>query len=296
MPGSSRLPRRKTTAAILALVAVTSIWGATFVVVKRAIEEIPPFEFLAIRFTIATIALAIVFPRQVRGTDRPTLAAGLWIGLALGIGYAFQTVGLKFTTATNAGFVTGLFVVFTPPVAALILRRFPSRAGVGAVALAAAGLLLLTASPQLRPARGDALIMVTAVAFAFHIVLLGKFAPSHDIRSLAVLQLAVAAAAFAVIALIFERLVLPSTATVWSALILTSIGASAIGFLVQTWAQTILSPTTTAVTLTMEPVFAGVTGFVFLGERLSYRGWAGAALILCAMLLVDLRSPKPAEV
>lgn len=286
---------RRSLPAVAALVAITAIWGATFVVVKRAVEEVPPLEFLAIRFSIATAVLAAAFPRQAAGALRAPRAS-IWIGTALAVGYAFQTVGLVHTTATNAGFITGLFVVFTPVVGAVVSRRLPSPAAVLAVLLAGGGLALLLIGDRFEPRAGDGLVLITAVAFAVHIVVLGRFAPGFDPRTLAIGQLGVATVGFAAVSAVTERMVAPTSRQVWLALLLTSLGASAAGYLVQTWAQRTLSPTRTAVTLTMEPVFAGLTGYVVLGERLGLRGLIGASMILAGMLVADLRRPRPKEV
>jgi len=271
------------------LIAVTAIWGVTFVMVKEAIEKVPPFEFLAIRFIMAAAILALVFPGQAAAVRRKSLTAGAIAGAALGAGYAFQTVGLQYTGATKAGFITGLAVVFTPPLSAWVLRRPPSRIGLAGVAVAAGGLALLTTGPSLRFNSGDGLVLFCAVSFAFHIIVIGRFASLHDPRTLTILQLGLSGMAFAVISIAAEDLVAPD-ASVWLALAVTAIGASAVAFLAQTWAQRHLSPTATAVTFTMEPVFAGLAGFALLGERLSARGWIGAAMILGAMLMTTSKS------
>ncbi|MBW3589011.1 MAG: DMT family transporter [Actinobacteria bacterium] len=268
---------------------MTAIWGVTFVMVKEAIEKVPPFEFLAIRFIMAAAILAIVFPRRAAAVRRTSLTAGAIAGAALGAGYAFQTVGLQYTGATKAGFITGLAVVFTPPLSARVLKRPPSRAGVIGVAIAAAGLALLTAGPSLNFNAGDGLVLFCAVSFAIHIVVIGRFAPAHDPRTLTIVQLGLSGIAFSAIAIAGEDLKAPDS-SVWIALLVTAVGASAVAFLAQTWAQRHLSPTATAVTFTMEPVFAGLAGFALLGERLSVAGWVGATLILGAMLLATTRS------
>lgn len=274
------------------LVGVCALWGTTFVVVKHAIEEVPPFEFLAIRFGIAFLALVAVFPRQALRA-KTALPAGLLAGCALAAGYGFQTTGLQLTSATNAGYVTGLFVVLAPIIGAIVLRRFPPVSQWLAVAFAFAGLSLLTLGPGFTVGRGDVLVLGCAASFAVHIVLLGRFSPLYDPRQLAIVQLAVAAAGFLLISLATEVQVPVESASVWWALLLTSIGASAIAFLAQTWAQIHLDPTQTAVTLTSEPVFAGLAGFVLLGERLTARGWLGATLILGAMLWVARQGGGP---
>lgn len=297
-PARSRAPQ-----AVFALVAICALWGLTFVIVKRAIAEVPPFEFLAIRFAIASFALAVVFPKQVARMSTGVIVGGVVAGVALAAGYGFQTTGLQFTSATNAGFVTGLYVIFAPLLGTVLLRKFPERGEWVAVMLAASGLALLTLGPNLRVMRGDVLVLGCAVSFAVHIVLLGRFSPVYDSRQLAIVQLAVSALGFGIIAVAAEPLVIPSSAEVWSTIALTSVGASAIAFLAQTWAQSHLNPTKTAVTLTMEPVFAGLAGFFLLGERLTPRGWMGALFILVGMLIAartspqrkNRRHPEPAE-
>lgn len=285
-------------APVAALVAVTAVWGATFVTVKEAVEEIPPFEFLAIRFALAWVALALVFPGRLKRLLAAWSArgagsvgrAGLVAGIALTAGYATQTLGLQRTSATNAGFITGLFVVFTPVAAAVWLGKGPGVIASTGAAIATTGLLLLTSGADrdsLLMGTGDLLVVITAISFAVHIVVLGRYAPEKDARDLVLIQMAVAAVIFGACFAVFEKPVAPASRSVWFALSLTALLASAAGFLIQTWAQRLLSPTQTAVTLTMEPVFAGLFGFLLLDERLTASGWIGAALILSAIVLAD---------
>lgn len=274
--------------------AVTAVWGGTFVMVKEAVASFPLNEFLAIRFAVGTLVLAIAFPRKTIEVGRAVMPCAL-LGVTLAVGYFFQTAGLKHTTATNAAFVTGLFVVFAPLVAAVFFKKLPHGSALAGVALAAIGLLLLVTGPSLAFNRGDLLVLVCAVSFAAQIVGLGYFAPRIDARTLAVGQLATVAVLLAIATLATETLVAPS-ASVWVAIVFTGIAASAVAFLVQSWAQSMIPPTRAAVILTMEPVFAGIFGAVFLGERLSLRGSIGALLILSAMLLVSVRGPERDEV
>ena len=291
----SRVRRRPQILAIAALVAVTAIWGATFVTVKEAISIIPPYEFLAIRFAVATGVLAAVFPKQVIRAAR-AWKAGLAIGICLTAGYGFQTIGLKYTSATNAGFITGLFVVFTPIVAAFAFRRTVDIAVLGGVAGATLGLGLLVGGPGTSLNRGDLLIVVTALAFAAHIVVLGHFARRFDARALAVAQLVVATMLFAAASLVVESPEIPKGPTVWFAIVFTAVAATSLAFLVQTWVQSMISPTRTAVILTMEPVFAGIFGAIWAGDRLTASGWIGAGLILGSMLLVSARPQTTGEI
>jgi drug/metabolite transporter (DMT)-like permease len=275
------------------MVAVTAVWGSTFVLVRDAVAQIPPFAFIAYRFLAAAVLLAALRPRLAAVAGTPELAAGAVAGLALFAGYGFQTVGLQYTTASNAGFITGLSVVLTPLLAGLVLRQSPGRWPVAGALLAAVGLGLLSLQ-ALEVRRGDALVLGCAVAFATHILLLGRYAPQLSTYRLAVVQMATAGLCGLAWAGVAGDLVVPGSAEVWVALAITSVAASAAAFLIQTRAQREVSPTRTAVIFTMEPVFAGLFGFLLAGERLSGRGWLGAGLILAGMLVAELGGRQPA--
>jgi drug/metabolite transporter (DMT)-like permease len=218
------------------------------------------------------------------------VAAGVVAGIALFAGYGFQTVGLQYTTASNAGFITGLAVVLTPLLAAVVLRERPRLGPALGAALAFAGLALLSLQ-HLEVRRGDALVLGCAVAFAAHILLLGRSAPRYSSYQLAVVQLTTVGVLALGWSAVTGDLVAPVGAQVWVALAVTAVLASAAGFLIQTRAQREVSPTETAVILTMEPVFAGLFGFLLAGERLQARGWAGACCILAGMLVAELGRP-----
>src|SRR6266498_1254976 len=258
----------------LALVGVTAVWGATFVMVRDAVAAL----------------LAAVRPRALARPQPGVLAAGLVTGVALFAGYGFQTVGLQYTTASNAGFITGLAVVLTPLLAAVLLRERPGLGPALGAALAFVGLALLSLQ-RLEVRRGDALVLGCAVAFAAHILLLGRFAPRYSSYQLAVVQLGTVGVLALAWSAVTGDLAAPAGAQVWLALAVTAVLASAAGFLVQTRAQREVSPTKTAVILTMEPVFAGLFGFLLAGERLEARGWAGACCILAGMLVAELGRP-----
>jgi drug/metabolite transporter (DMT)-like permease len=276
----------------LAMVAVTAVWGSTFVLVRDAVAQIPPFAFIAYRFLAAALLLAAVRPRLAAGGQPGLVAAGAAAGLALFAGYGFQTVGLQYTTASNAGFITGLSVVLTPLLVALLLRQPPGRWPVAGALVAAAGLACLSLQ-RLEVHRGDALVFGCAVAFATHILLLGRFAPRFSSYRLAIVQLGTAGLGGLAWAGVAGDLAAPGSVEVWVALAITSVVASAAAFLIQTRAQREVSPTRTAVIFTMEPVFAGLFGFLLAGERLSGRGWLGAGLILAGMLIAELGGRRP---
>jgi drug/metabolite transporter (DMT)-like permease len=277
----------------LALVAVTAVWGSTFVVVKDAVEQMPVTDFLTWRFALAALAMLLVRPRSLAAPGRPGRRAGALLGLALGAGYLLQTLGLQTTGAAVSGFITGMFVVLTPLGAAVLLRQPPSRTAWLAVVLATVGLAFLSLR-GLSVGGGELLTLGCAGAFALHIVGLGRWAPSYDVYGLAVVQLLVVAAMCGVVA-VPGGLAVPPSARVWGALALTAIAATAVAFVVQTWAQAHLPPTRAAVVMTMEPVFAGLFAVVAAGERLGPRVLVGAALVLAAMVLTELGPRRGAE-
>ena len=286
-------PRTRELLALLALLVVCAIWGSTFVVVKDAVERMPVVDFLAWRFAIAALAMVVIRPRAVAQLGSADRKRGIWLGVALGIGYVTQTFGLQHTAASVSGFITGLFVVFTPLIAGALLKRPVGAAAWSAVVLATGGLALLSLHGfSIGP--GEALTVLTAVAFAAHIVGLGEWSAGRDPVGLAIMQLLVVVVMCGVPALA-TGISVPPDAGVWGALALTAIAGTAVAFLVQTWAQAHLSPTRTAVVLTMEPVFAGIFGVAVAGDSFGLRTAAGAALVLAAMLLVELGPRAGAE-
>ena len=285
--------RQRTLPAMLLLVAVTAVWGSTFVVVKDAIGRMPAMDFLFWRFGIATLAMLAVRPRSLAGLGRSGWRQGALLGLTLGAGYIFQTVGLEHTPATVSGFITGLFVVFTPLCAGVLLRqRVPALAWVG-VALATVGLGLI-ALRGWQVSTGELLTLGCAVAFALQIVGLGEWAPLHDSAGLAIVQMATTTL-LCLPAAASEKLTRPPDAGVWGAIVLTGLIATAAAYFIQTWAQTILDPTRTAIVLTMEPVFAAVFGVAIGGDAFDARTAIGCLCVLAAMLLVELGPRHAAE-
>jgi drug/metabolite transporter (DMT)-like permease len=284
---------RAVTSPTLALVGVTAIWGSTFVVVKDAVEKVPVTDFLTWRFGIAALVMLLVRPRSVAALGPAGRRAGTLVGVALGVGYLAQTVGLQHTSAAVSGFITGMFVVLTPLGSALLLRsRVPGSAW-AAVALATVGLALLSLH-GFSVGYGELLTLGCAAAFALHIVGLGRWASSYDAFGLAVVQLLTTAVLCAAVA-VPGGLVVPHDASVWGALAITSLGATAVAFVVQTWAQAHLAPTRAAVIMTMEPVFSGIFAVLLAGEVLGLRTLLGAALVLAAMLLTELGPRRGAE-
>jgi drug/metabolite transporter (DMT)-like permease len=276
---------------MISLVGVAAVFGATFLAVKDAVARMPVFDFLAWRFAIATCLMVIARPRAVRTLDARGVRCGILLGAALGSAYIAQTIGLQHTPAAVSGFITGLFVVFTPVLSWLLLRR---RAGLVvwlAVALAGGGLALITLG-GFALSVGELLTLVCAVFFALHIVGLGEWSPGRDSWALTVFQMATVAVLCTACALFTTGISVPRGTSEWFAILLTAVLASAVAYGVQTWAQSRLSATQVAVILTMEPVFAAVFAVAVGGETLGVTAIIGGVLVVLAMYLVELR-PSP---
>jgi drug/metabolite transporter (DMT)-like permease len=273
------------------LMAVTLIWGATFVLVKQALADVSTLLFLTLRFSIAAVALALIFRKEFRA---PNASASLLRGVVAGIflfgGYVLQTAGLRFTSASKAGFITGLYVPLVPIIGGLVLQKLPQISELVGIAIACAGMLLLTVQKDIfNIGGGDLLVTGCAAAYACHILILGRFAPKSNLGLLTVAQIATGALIGAVTFWWLEPLRLAWSGNVWLALAVTSILATALAFTVQTWAQRWSSPTRTVLIFSLEPVFAWLTSYLIAGEVLSRRGVAGAALILAGILVVELK-------
>ncbi len=278
-----------------ALVWNTIVWGATFVVVKAALDNVSPILFLALRFSLASLALIAIF--AVRGKlawNWRAAGAGALAGVFLFFGYATQTIGLRFTSAPKSAFITGLTSVMVPLVAALVYRSRPQVSEVVGILVATVGLGLMTlqnVSGAINP--GDLLTMACAVGFASHIVVLGHFSERMGFEVLSVAQ--VSAAAVLSLSLFWWAEVPRVTwqPALVGAVLVTGLLATALAFTIQTWAQQYATSTRTGLILMLEPVFAWVTSFLLVGEGLSGRAAAGAALILVGVLMVEV---KPFEV
>jgi drug/metabolite transporter (DMT)-like permease len=272
--------------ALLALVAVTAVWGLTFVQVKDALELYPLFAFLAVRFAIASATLAVPARQRLRTLGRRGWVAGTGLGALLAAGYAFQTAGLERTTVSSTGFITGLYVVFTPILALLLFRTAIAAAVWVGVALSTVGLALLS-GVDAGTFAGDALVLAGSAAYSLQIVLMERYAPRHDPVSFTFTEMLAALVGFAAIAVALGQVEVPRGWTVWGALLVTGVFASALAFLVQAWAQRRTSATRTALAFAMEPVFAAAFGFWLAGERLGAAGWAGATLIMAGIVAAE---------
>jgi len=288
---------RRQLAADLALLLVTLIWGATFVAVQNAVNQYPVFAFLTLRFGLATGGMLIVFGRRLRKLGWWGLGAGALIGLFLFSGYAFQTMGLRYTSAAKAGFITGLQTVTVPILTALLARRKPEPRVILAIVLAFVGLALLSLRSSLTVEYGDLLILACAISFGAHITAVGLLAPRTDAMALTTVQIAfVALASLAVTpfeAAIEGASLWPIPSQVAFAAAFTGIFATCVAFGIQNGVSRYTTPTHTALVFAMEPVFAAVFGYLLAGERPGPRAVFGGSLILLAMLISEMREARP---
>jgi len=271
---------------LLALIFVTAVWGVTFVQVKDAVAIYPLFAFLAIRFAIASATLAFPAAKRVRGLGRSGVAGGVFLGLLLAAGYALQTAGLERTTVSSTGFITGMYVVLTPLIALVLYR---SRIGLAAwvgVLVATAGLAMLSGI-HAGSVTGDLLVLAAAAVYSFQIVLMERYAPRFDALAFTFVEMAAAFLGLLVVALALGDLGVPYGWTVWGALLVTGVFASALGYLVQTWAQRRTSATRTALAFTMEPVWTAFFGYTLAGDRLGALGWGGCVAIMAGIVLAE---------
>ena len=270
-----------------ALLAVSASWGAAFVIMKPAIERQSVNSFLATRFVVAVIAMILLRPSVLQKINKEMLLKGSLAGLFLGTGYIFQTLGLARTGAAITGFVTGLYVVLTPLIAALFLKERITRFTWFCVALATVGLALLSLRGWSIGA-GEALVFVSAIAFAAHIVTLSKWSFGLDAYALTIVQLSICALLTGVISL-GQGYETPPDSGVWGVVIFTAVIATAVAFIVQTWSQAHMNSTKVAVILTMEVVFAALFAVAFGGESLTLQVSLGGVMVLLAMYLIVMK-------
>ncbi len=278
--------------ASFALVGVTAVWGYSFLAVKDAIASMPVMDFLAWRFLAASVVMIALRPTCLRNVTRLELLRGLGLGTILGLAYIAQTYGLRYTSVANSGFITGMFVVLTPVMSWILLRRKTNRTTWMVVALATVGLALLSLNGW-AVGIGELLTLVCAVLFAIHIVGLGEWSSQYKPYAFTLLQIG-AVAVISLIAAIHEGITVPPDRGVWEAVVITGVLATALAFLVQTWAQSLVSATRAAVVMTMEPVFAGLFAVIIVGDQLTGRTLGGAACILAAMFIINLRTGRSA--
>ncbi|RJK94891.1 DMT family transporter [Vallicoccus soli] len=280
-------------AAALGLVLVTASWGSTFPLLKDVNERVPVPDFLAVRFAVAAVVLHLLAPRAVARMAPEVRRRAVWLGLAYGAAQLVQTVGLQHTSASVSGFVTGMYVVLTPVLSALLLRQRVAPRVRLAVALATLGLAVLSLQ-GFAVGPGELLTLLGALLYAVHIVGLGAWATARDAWGLAVVQMAVVSAVCTVAA-VPGGIAVPDRTGDWVALLYVALVAGAFALVVQTWAQAHLPPTRAAVVMTLEPVWAAGFAVAFAGEVLGWRTLVGGLLVLAAMYLCEVpRRGRPA--
>ena len=275
----------------LLLVLATMIWGGTFLVVKDTVKLSGPFIYLGLCYAVGTLTLALVFRKRLRHITRAELFAGMLIGIFLFAGYALQTTGLQFTQVSKAGFLTGLYVPLVPLFSFLLLRQRPTLGAMIGVVLSLLGLVLLSVNTHFNLAlgRGELLLLGCSVAFAIHIICVGRFAPRADAINLAIVQLALTSAlSFLMMPLTGEAFVMPPL-IVWGSVLFMGIVDIAFCLLIMNVVQQYVTSNRATLVYALEPMWAALFGFLLAGETLSLPAWIGCAFILAGMLVGGLR-------
>ena len=278
--------RRTSLLATLALLLMTACWGSTFYLIKDLLDRVPVLDFLAVRFAIASVALLVLAPRALGRMSSDARKHAVVLGLLYGLAQILQTAGLAHTPASVSGFITGMYVVSTPILAAVILRHRITPLVWAAVALATVGLGVLTLN-GFSIGYGEAITLVAAILYALHIVSLGAWANARDAMGMTIVQLMViTVVCFAATAP--DGVVLPSNPRDWLSVVYMAVFAGALALAGQTWAQAHLRPTRAAIIMSMEPVFAAFFAVLLGGELLTVRMIVGGLLVLTAMLIVEV--------
>jgi drug/metabolite transporter (DMT)-like permease len=290
--------RRTSLLATAALLATTAAWGSTFFLIKDLLERVPTLDFLAVRFLIAGVVMAAVAPGALRRLSRESSRHALVLGLLYGVAQILQTAGLAHTAASVSGFITGMYVVATPLFAALILGTRVTPVTWAAVGLATAGLGVLTLDLPMNGGSsvgyGEAITLVASLIYALHIVGLGAWSTPSEALGMSVVQLLVIAAV-CLLATAPDGVVLPDTGRDWLSVVYMALVAGALALLAQTWAQAHLAPTRTAIIMSTEPVFAAFFAVLLGGEGVTSRMVLGGAMVLAAMLAVELAPRRRVE-
>ncbi|WP_454052533.1 DMT family transporter [Clostridium sp. Marseille-Q7071] len=279
----------------LMLLMITIFWGASYILTKIGLETFEPFNLIALRFIIAFGISAIVFKKQVFKTDVKTIKYALILSIILFGVFISMTFGLKYTSASNAGFLISLSVVLIPVISFIFLKQKIEKKVIGGICLALIGIALLTLNTELRLSSGDILCILCALLFATHIVVTSIFTQKVDSIALGVLQLGFVGIFSVVFSMLTETVKLPSNTTSWFVVLSLSILCTAVGYIVQTTAQQYTSATHTGLILSLEPAFSAVFAYVFLGEILTIKGYVGAVILLFSVLIAELDFKNKSE-
>jgi drug/metabolite transporter (DMT)-like permease len=277
----------KTRLAVLALLGVGFFWAAAFVLMKDAIQQQPYMDFLATRFTLAAIAMAILRPRVALHFRAGDLKFGALIGIVLAVGYITQTIGLDLTTAATSGFLTGLYVILTPLIAWLLMKQKVAIKVVVGAGLAMIGLAIFSgAATDVEFQVGQLWLVVCAVFYAIHILMLGHFGRGRSSYRFAMIQIAFAAIVTWGFALL-DGYQAPPNGEVWFAVLFTALLSTVLAFWIQTWAQTLLEPSRVALLITSEVLFTAIIAVAVGQEPVTFAMVFGGGLMFIAMLFVE---------
>lgn len=270
------------------LLLITLIWGSTFAVVKISLEGVSPLIFLGIRFGIAAIFFPFIFRQNYLKMSLETLKGGILIGILLWIGFALQTIGLKYTTASKSAFITGLLVALTPMAQALIEKKAPTRGNVIGIIMIVIGLYLLTSPGGQGLNIGDVLTLGCSLAFSFYIVYLDIFSKKHNVSNLTLLQLVVVSGLSLAAAPLVESTSIRLTISLAASFFYLSLFATVFATYIQTKYQRETTPTKAAIIFAAEPVFANVIAYIVFGEFVGFIGAVGGVFIISGLLISEL--------
>ncbi|CAM5199744.1 Drug/metabolite transporter (DMT)-like permease OS=Ureibacillus acetophenoni OX=614649 GN=SAMN05877842_108166 PE=3 SV=1 [Ureibacillus acetophenoni] len=274
------------------MLIVTMCWGSSYLFMKMGLDSLEGFNLIALRFGIAFILAGAIFYKRLIRVDMKTWLYGLILGSILFLVMSVVTIGLEFTSISNAGFLFSLSVVFVPVLVAILFRKKPEKKVVLGVCFSITGIALLTLDSDLKINSGDFLIILGAIFYAIQIIVTDKFTKNVDSIALGILQLGFAGAWALLFSFIFEKPHLPGTAEAWVSIMALSILCSAIGFIGQAVAQKHTTPTHTGLIFSLEPVFAALFAFIFVAETLPAKGYLGAILILIGVLAAQFNFKK----
>lgn len=266
-------------------------WAATFTLIKQALQFIDVFSFLSVRFIIAGLVLTIIFlPKKI---DKKALKYGFYIGLVLSLAITLQTLGLKFTTATNAAFITSLNIIFVAVVVTFLNKALPNKYQISAVVLATLGTLILTYNPATNFNIGDIIVLFSAFSYGAHLVAVSRYVKDFDSKLFSITQMYTVGIMTGIVGLfINKKIIFVSNSTVWVAILFCAIFASAYVYTVQAFLQKYLSEIKVAILYNLEPIFATIIAFLVISEKITPKVIIGGALIFIAMFASEYKMKK----
>ncbi|WP_102401681.1 DMT family transporter [Haloimpatiens massiliensis] len=284
-----KVEKRKNLIADLSLLLVAMLWGGGFVVVKDALNSITPFYIMAMRFSLSFLLMCLVFWKKVKKISKKDLIGGSVIGIFLFLAFAFQTIGIQYTTAGKQAFLTAIYVVEVPFLCWIVIKKKPDNYSIAAAFLAFLGIGMLTMHGNLKINLGDALTLVCSVFFAAQIIAIGFYAEKLDPIVLTVIQFGVAAILSYIFALIFEPKLSYLSTDAMLSIVYLSVFSTLIAFLVQNIAQKYTSSTHAAIILSLESFFGCLFGVIFLGEELTVKIIIGCVFIFLSIITAETR-------